>query len=288
MTEEVKEGIEEMQANVDALKGVETVVVEAAGEDTDEEHEYTATETKAMEKGWNPDKESLGDKEWISAGEFMRNDRLFVEIKKLKRENAATKREQQALIEHHKKVKVAERDKLLSQLKRQKKTAMEEDDHDMVIEIDEQILDVKASENEPDAIEAQENDNTAFLGWVEDNDWYESNQEMRKTADEIAAAYYSRTQGKGSPLDMFEYVEGRIKKLYADQFSPKPAAKRKVTPSVEGAGAGRAASGASKAPKYTVKDLNDEQRRVMNTFVKSGALTKQEYIDELVAIGDIG
>lgn len=285
----VEDGIQEMQDNVNTLKSTEGIV-DGVTTDEDEkvdEPEYTSTETKAMEKGWSPDKDNLPEgKEWIGAGEFLRNERLYNEIHKLKRETQATKRDFEVLKEHHKKVQVAERDKLLTQLKRQKKTALEEDDHDTVVEIDDQIADIKADANKPDEVEEQAVNNEIFNAWVEKNSWYETDADMRQTAEDIGAAHYARTGGKLPPAELYQYVEERIKKLYPDNFSTPKAAKRK-SPAVEAATPTRNAKAKARAPKYTAKDLNDEQRRVMRTFVKSGAMTEQQYIDELAAIGEL-
>lgn len=292
VSENETDGIAEMQANVEQLKTTEDIVEEAS-EETLEEGEgeqYNATELKAMEKGWSPDKDNLPEgKEWIGAGEFLRNERLYSEIHKLKREVRARGREFEVLKEHHKKVADTEREKLLAQLKHQKKQALEDDDHEAVVEIDEQIMDVKAAANAPDEVEAQNVDNTAFLEWVENNQWYETDDGMRQTAEEIGAAYVTQTQGKASPQQLFKYVEDRIKQLYPQKFEPtKPAqAKRKAAPAVEAGGNNRVKQRAG-AKKYTVKDLNEDQLKVMKTFEKSGVLKPQEYIDELVRIGELG
>jgi len=280
------DGIQEMQDNVNALKSTESIVDDVTTDEEVEDVEYTDTEIKAMEKGWSPDKDNLPEgKEWIGAGEFVRNERLYNEIHKLKRETQATKRDFEVLKEHHKKVQVVERDKLLTQLKRQKKTALEEDDHDTVIEIDDQIADIKADANKPDEVEVATGDNAQFVDWVGDNQWYEENAEMRETADEIGAAYYSRTGGNAAPQDMYKYVEERIKKLYPTSFAPKQVQRK--APAVEAATPTRAAKAKARAPKHTAKDLNDVQRRVMRTFVKDNVMTEQEYIKELVAIGEL-
>ena len=288
----VDEGIEEMQRNVEALKSIEGTIDanedEQSVDDNDEvEDDYSTSELKAMEMGWNPDKDNIPEgKEWISAGEFIRNDKFFSEIRKLKRDNQSTKRDFEVLKEHHKKVQTMERDKLLTQLKHQKKIALEEDDHDTVIEIDEQMMDIKSTPA-VDEIDVQAASNEVFLDWVESNSWYEQDEDMRQTADELGAAYSMRTGGKASQDDMFKYVEGRIKKLYPDNFSAeqKPT-RRRAAPTVEAA-TPASRKRASKAPKFTAKDLNSDQRTVMKRFVSQGVLTESEYINELVSIGEL-
>lgn len=289
-TENIETGIEEMKANVDALRTSEGVTDEVLlGGDPDlgtgDEPEYTDTELRAMEKGWSPDKENLPEgKEWVDAGEFLRNEKFFAEINKLKRETRQTKQAFEALKEHHRKVQEVERSNLLEQLKRQKKAALEEADHDAVIEIDEQISEVKSAK--PEAVtEPAAGGNEAFETWVEHNQWYTNDADMRQTADELGAAYFMRSGNKASPDEIYEYVEKRIKTLYSDKFA-KPASRKRATPAVEGASTGRSQQRTT-ARKATAKDLSPDQRKVMKQFVKTGALTEQEYIDELIKIGEL-
>jgi len=265
-------------------------VVEKQDESTVEyqdEPEYSAIELKAMEKGWNPDKEAVPEgKEWIDAGEFLRNESFFTEIHKLKRELNSTKKSFEVLKEHHKKVAEVSKKEALEELKRLKKAALEDDDHDTVIEIDDKILDIKSQKDDP--VEMQEGDNNIFEEWVERNSWYDTDPEMRQFADEIGAGYVARNNTAGKPLDLqkvYKHVEDKVKQMYKDKFVPIP--KKRVRPSVEGAASSRGSQGKSKS-KFTERDLSDEQRTVMNRFVKTGALTKQEYIDELVKIGELG
>jgi len=251
------------------------------------EPEYSAIELKAMEKGWNPDKESVPEgKEWIDAGEFLRNESFFTEIHKLKRELNNTKKSFDVLKEHHKKVAEVSKKEALEELKRLKKTALEEDDHESVVEIDDKILDIKSQKDDP--VEMQEGDNHVFEEWVGRNNWYDTNPEMRQFADEIGAGYVARSNAAGKPINLhkvYKHVEDKVKQMYKDEFAPPP--KKRARPSVEGAASSRGSQGKNKS-KFTERDLNDEQRTVMNRFVKTGALTKQEYIDELVKIGELG
>lgn len=282
------DSIKEMQDNVEAIKSGTAILDKVNVDEPDEGDvtEYSETELKAMEKGWSPDKEALPEgKEWIGAGEFLRNERLYNEIHKLKREINGTKTTLDVLKEHHKKVEEATRAKVIAQLKQQKKIALEEDDHDAVIEIDEQLLDAKtATYDTPETTDYTSGQ--LFEEWLEVNTWYNKDEDMRQTADEIGAAYYQRSGGKASPKDMYDYVEKRIKKLYPNNFESKPAP-RKAAQAVESASAGRTGS-TSRAPKFTVKDLNAEQAKVMRTFVSQGVMTEQAYIEELIKIGELG
>lgn len=295
-----KSAIEEMHENVDQLKKTSDITDEAnlevdedlsKEEEEEEKDEYTALEVEAMKKGWSPDKDEMPEgKEWIDAGEFLRNEKFFSEIRKLKRENTMTKKTVDALKEHHKKILEAERKKLTAQLKRQKVEALEEGNHAAVVEIDEQLDDVKeqgkAADKEVDEATATTQTDADFDAyfqtWVVDNQWYKSNAEMREIADSLGRNYFSEGGGSATPEELFAHVTRRVKELYPTETGGKP--KRRVQ-AVEAASAGSHNRGGKQ--KFTEKDLNAEQRQVMNRFVKLGAVTKEQYIQELVDIGEL-
>lgn len=261
----------------------EEVTTEDVDGNTEETVEYSAVEQEAMERGWNPDKEAMPEgKEWISAGEFMRNSTFYTEINKLKRENKNIQKSFDVLTEHHRKVDEHAKKEALKQLKAEKLEALDNEDHAAVIEIDEKIDEVKATKTDP--VDTQEVDNTAFNAFAERNAWYESNEEMRQIADDIGNGFYNRNEGKVSAEQIFKHVEKQIKGLYPDQF--KPASNRQTVAAVESGNGNRPASKGAKS-KFTAKDLTPEQRRVMKRFASTGVLTEAEYIKELVSIGEL-
>lgn len=248
--------------------------------------EYTEVELKAMEKGWNPDKESVPEgKEWIQAGEFLRNESFFTEIRKLKRDLNSTKKSFDVLKEHHKKVAEVAKEEALVELKRQKKVALEEDDHAAVVDIDDKIQDIKSEKADP--VDIQEGDNVIYEAWVDKNSWYETNEKLRRLADTLGTGYVAQNNVNGviDPNKVYEYVEREIKQMHPEEFGGKKSTKT-TKPTVEGATASRGGKTGSKS-KFTKRDLSDEQRSVMNRFVKTGALTEEAYINELVKIGEL-
>ena len=77
----VEDGTNEMHENVDALRSTGETVAKATAS-SGNEREYTDTERKALKMGWNPDKDSVPEgKEWVDAGEFVRKDTLYKEIR---------------------------------------------------------------------------------------------------------------------------------------------------------------------------------------------------------------
>jgi len=278
---------------VEDLDRVDDIVDEATNPEHDEyvdEPEYSPAELKAMEKGWNPDKDAIPDgKEWIGAEEFLRNEQFFNEIHKLKREINTTKKDYEELKKHHIKVAAVEQEKVLRMLLQQKERALEEDDHKAVVSIDNKIMDLKAKKQadmvQPKSVNAvQKAIQDKFDSWVVDNQWYTDNAELRNLADDLGAGYVARHGQDTDPDELYKYVTEQVKRMNPNEV--KPVSKPTRTTTVEGAGRGRGTPRKT-GVKFTERDLSDEQRRVMNRFVKTGALTKDEYIKQLVDIGEL-
>ena len=246
--------------------------------DQSQEDTSITIETRAKEQGWRPKEEYDGDpSKWVSAETFVAKGELIEKIEALGKELKNTKKAMGMLQEHHIKVKEAEFKRAIEYLKAKKKAAYEAGDVDAIMEFDDKIAEVKetqkaqtvASDISEDATEINHPD---FIQWQKRNSWYTENEEMKEIADDLGIAYANRT--KKSPSEVLSYVEERIKKLYPEKFTNP----NKVKPSiVEGNG----------NPSRTIPkgedniDLSEEERQVMNTFIRAGIMTKEAYLKEL-------
>lgn len=253
---------------------------QAAPEDTStpQEREYSDAELKAMQSGWKPkDQYSGDDSKWVDAEEFNRRGELFGKIDVLSRELKESKKALRMLQEHHAKVRDTEYQRALNQLKAEKKAAYEEGNVDRIVEIDDQIAEVKASKKvEEEAIKQQVNQpDPRFMAWVDRNSWYAQDAEMRTFADATGTAYAANNPNK-DPEEVLEYVAGKVRKAFPEKFvnpnRTKPSA-------VEGSAASSKAT-----PKKESYSLSEEEARVMHTFVRQGIMTKEEYIEQLKKI----
>lgn len=242
--------------------------------------ELTAVEQKALEMGWRPKSEFEGDEDdFIDAQEFVRRKPLFEKIDHVGKELRETRKALKALQEHHQKVKEAEYQNALKQLRAEKKQALEEGDADRLIEIDEQIAEAKAADV---AVRTQIQQEASkphpnFVAWVQKNQWYQSDVELRSVADQIGTAYAAKNP-ETNPDDVLKYVEQRIKKLYPENFrNPN----RERPSAVEGRTQTQAHEKKDGISDYP---LTDEERKVMNTFIRQGIMTKEEYIKDLKAV----
>ncbi len=240
--------------------------------DEDQVQVETSIEDTAKAQGWRPIEEFDGDKsKWVSAETFVAKGELIGKIetlgKKLKDADKAIK----MLTEHHQKVKESEFKRAVDYLKAQKKQAYETGDVDKIIEIDEKILEAKeAQKNIPKDEEVKPDVHPSFQKWQEENSWYTTDSEMRQDADAFGNAYAANNPNK-DPEEVLEYVTRKIKKLYKDKFENPNRVKASA---VEGGGNRQESTNDS-------FQLSEEEKKVMNTFIRMGVMSKEDYIKEL-------
>lgn len=236
--------------------------------------QYTEVELKAMEQGWRPKEEFSGDEhEFIDAAEFVRRQPLFDKIEHMGKELKETKKVLNSLQEHHKKVKETEYKRALEELKTAKKQALEDGDADKLLAVDDAIAEVRTAQLQAQQVVSQPQVDPRFTAWTEKNKWYISNTEMREFADAVGLQHAQRNPEK-APEEVLEYVVNQVKRAYADKFTNP---KRTQPTAVEGGDPGTSNKG-SKTDSF---ELTEEERRVMNSFVRANVMTKEEYITEL-------
>lgn len=237
-------------------------------------------EAAAREQGWRPKEEFEGDEsKWRPAKEFVERGELFGKIDTLGKELKETKKALKMLQEHHSKVKETEFNRAVTELKSLQKKHLEEGNSDEYLKTTELLTDLKAEQKAREVLnqqQAEQNKNQVdprFVTWQEKNQWYTKDAEMRQFADTLGLGYAQANPGI-EPDVVLEYVSQQIKKTFKDKFEnpnrTKPSA-------VEGG------SAATNSKKDTV-DLTDDERRVMNTFVRQGIMTKDEYIAQVKAM----
>jgi len=261
----------------------EEQVVDQAPVQEPETQEPTIEE-RAREQGWRPLEEFDGEKaKWVSAETFVAKGELIDKIEVLGKELKNTKKAMSMLQDHHKQVKEAEFTRAVNFLKQQKKQAYEQGDVDKIIEIDEQIASVKETQKkQSEIVNTQQEDSVVhpeFSNWVDNNRWYNNDNELRDAADGIGMSHAKNNPNK-SPAQVLDFVAKKIKALYPEKFTNQ---NRNRSSTVEGSGnsAGRRANSGSDI------DMSDDEVKVMNTFVRQGIMTKEEYIKELKSVKGI-
>jgi len=239
--------------------------------ETPEVADHTDAELEAMDSGWIPKEEYKGvEHKWVDAGEFLRRGELF---KKIEDQSKQLKDVRSALNEMkklHGQVREVEYKRALDALREQKRTALQEGDADAVIAAEERIdlvkEQVKQLQAEPQAVQ-EASEHPEFTQWTDRNSWYKNSGPMKAFADALGQ---DLARAGNSPSEVLKKVEAEVRKEFPNKFrnpnQDKPG-------SVE-TGQGRGTSKSSFS-------LTDEQRRVMNTFVRSGVMTEKQYVEEL-------
>jgi len=229
-------------------------------------------ESQAREQGWKPKDEYEGapDK-WRPAKDFVERGELFGKIDNMGKELKETRKALKMLQEHHTKVKETEYVRAVNELKALQKRHLEEGNSDGYLETSELLTDLKAEQKAREVV----SENTAapidprFTAWVGANKWYEKDAEMREYADVVGNGYAQRNPGL-DPEDVLVYVSKQVKKQFAEKFTNP---NRNKPSAVEGASTG--------AANKSSFELTEDERRVMNTFVRSGVMSKEEYISQV-------
>lgn len=251
--------------------------------------QISEVEQRAMEQGWRPKEQYEGDAaKWVDADEFLRRGELFEKIDSVKRtkdrEIAQLRQSLNALETHYKRVQEVEFQRALETLKAEKKEALREGDADKVVDLDEKIAEVKDAQAEAKAeIERQKaivQDSPAavdprFTAWVDRNQWYARNEEMKALADSVGLAYAKSRPGV-DPQEVLSYVEKRVKAAYPENFSnPK-----RDKPSAVESGGGTRKGTTSVADDYT---MTPDEEKVFRTLNRSNPtlFTREKYIADL-------
>ncbi len=261
---------------------------------TPKEEEDSPTVKLALSEGWIPKEDFTGDEDsWVEAKEFVFRGELMDRIKKqsgvinsLSDQTKDLKDALKVLGEHNKKLADIEYKKALSTLKKEKIDALEESDHQAVLDIDEQIDELKEAKIETKEIaenQEKETENLSappeIVSWLsnKENDWFNTDLILRGATDAIAADYL-----KKNPEDfagMLKYIDKEIRKEFPSKFGiTKPSSTAVSTPN----GRGKSAV-SSKGKKFTPRNLSEEQYSVGKTFVNQGIYKNmQEWVDALV------
>lgn len=230
-------------------------------------------EQQALELGWQPEEDFKADpknegKEWRTAKEFLDRKPLFDKIDGQSKEIKDLRRAVQSLGQQNKKIEELAYKRALEELKAEKVRALEEGEHTQVVQIDEKIADLKAQQvAQPQAPTPTEE----FQEWVENNKWYVEDREMRSIADGIGLSLHKEGV---PPSEIMDQVSQRIKKVFPEKFG-----KARVPPSPEGSGARKGNSSSS-----VESLLTPTEKRIMDTILATGSLSKEEYIKQFAAV----
>jgi hypothetical protein len=238
------------------------------------ETEHSEVELKAMAMGWKPESQWEGpEDEWKPADEFVRTKPLFDRIESQTKKIKSLEKTLNDFSDHHRKVQETEYQRALNTLRRERKEAAESEDIRGVLDIDDQIEvlkeDFEKTKIKPNG-QDQQGPSPAFQTWVQQNQWYVTDAEMHNDADGLAIAYLNNNPG-ATETEVFAHVDRKVRKMYPEKFN---------NTNRERPGAVTTGDRGGKPPKTSFK-LTQQEEEIMNRFVRSGAMTKEKYIEEL-------
>ena len=229
-------------------------------------------EAEAREQGWKPKEEYEGDPaKWRPAKEFVERGELFGKIDHMGKELKETRKALKMLQDHHTKVRETEYNRALTELKALQKKHLEEGNSDGYLETTELLTDLKAEQKAREVVQQNvpNQPDPRFINWVSANKWYEKDAEMRKYADTLGAGYAASNPGI-DPEEVLQYVTKEVRTRFSTKFvNPN----REKPSTVEGASTG--------AANKSSFELTDDERKVMNTFVRAGVMSKEDYIAQV-------
>lgn len=237
--------------------------------------QYTEMEQRAMSLGWRPKEEWDGSEDdFIDAKEFVRRQPLFEKISHQSRELKQVRQAVEALKTHLTTVREGEYQRALEALKAERRAALSDGDGEKFDRLDDEIKTVEAEVKQIKELAkapAVQEVHPEFQSWMQANPWYETQNHMRIFADEVGKKLHASGM---APAEVLKAVEKEVRKEFPNKFSNP---NKELAPKVAASG-GKGGSGRADPIEAS---LSDVERRIMDNLVRSGVMTKDEYIADL-------
>ena len=228
------------------------------------ELEYTDVEKQAMEDGWIPPEradELPEGKKHLSAEEYLERGTFFKKIDTLKKKVEDQDKTISNLASHYEKVVENERVKAqremesqIAKLKAEKVEALDQGDSARVVEIDDQMQQIRQAPQ-------PQGEHPALKAWKKENPWYGDDEFLSIEADMMGTELGRRQV----PIEVaLPKIEQHLKAKSPERFQTPD---RDKPPTVEGA------TPPSKPSKsFGEKDLTQEEREVYKNFERNGVI----------------
>ena len=241
-------------------------------------------EVSAREQGWVSEEEWVESgrsaDEWRPAKEFVDRGELYKSIHQTKRELKQTQNALTALQKHHQFVFEKAHQKAIDELKREKRMAIKNEDFERLEAVEEEIETTQEVYNEQKKSQAVVEQATQtptihpdFVSWQARNSWYETDVDLREFADAVGLVYANKNPGI-PPQEVLKHVEKQIRAKFPEKFGAQKTAAPNPTASAD-------RQKTRTATKTDDLQLDDMERDIMHTLVKTGVMTEAEYKAEL-------
>jgi hypothetical protein len=248
-------------------------------ENTQTDNQVSEIESRARAMGWVDQDEYQGNGKWRTAEDFVDRSELFGKIEQQRKQIQNLHKTQQAFSQHLETSRRAGFETAMKQLREERRAALQEGDPDAILATEDKMRIL-----EREVIQAQQQANIEqatpevpqeFTEWSNRNTWYNpSNEAMVAYADSLGKKFAHRVQaGELTPGQVLQEVEAAVRKEFPQKFTNP---NRSKPSAVE--------SGSTRPSRREDFPLTDGERRTMDKLVRSGALTKEQYIADLKAI----
>lgn len=289
------------EADPNAANADDQHIDDQAGGDGDQD--WGPVELLAMEMGWRPDgPDPDSGREFVSAEQFIRRGgdiqrTMQKQIESLKQTVEQSNQAMVALREHQQKLMQAEAGKIdqqIDDLETQLDAAIEDADIAKSKKLRTQIDNLKQQKfsSEPaqtpqrqpsqqpaqtQTAPAQPNLSPAAQTWLQENPWYGTDDIMTQYADAQSDRFRGLPEAR-----YFSELTKAVQTMFPDRF-PRQHRQSSVEPPATQGGNRRT----NQQKKFTLKDLTDDQRRLARYYEKQGVMKVDQYIQELVRIGEL-
>lgn len=253
--------------------------------------EVVAQEQEARKFGWTPKEEFKGEEtQWRTAEEFLQrgkeiNGFLRKDLERIQGKNLSLEQElkevRKAVEEFkgfHEKTAETAYKKALTDLQLKKKDAIVIGDGEAVIEIENEIDELKETRKATPVVEEKKTNEIPpevfqrqFTAWQAENEWFTNDPALRAAANGFAdEVKYEQPNLLGT--EFLNEVTKKVKGAFPEKFGVPP---RDRHPNVEGNSGGSRGPGSN---KKSYADLPSEAKAACDKFVKQGLITKEQYI----------
>lgn len=257
------------------------------------EREFTVDETKAMQHGWVPKDQWTGDpEEWIPAKVFNMRGDFFSRIAKDKKEISELRQTVDHLVDHSRKAYEAGYKQGLAELRAQRREALEAGDVERVEQIEDKIDEfkeehaAKQQEFEQKTTKKTTQDNPVFDAWHVENEWYMADPTLTTYANEVATEYATKAQTSGVQVDypkLLQEISRKVKQKFPERFGRTKGAEKSTSAVDGGSNSADDKSTVKRSNKFSEADLSEQDRKIMETVLKTTKLTKEEYLEQVGA-----
>jgi len=275
VTTEVTPTLDKVNENQDSTPVIETSKVAASN----------SIEEIAAQLGWRAD--HTGEDAVDAATYILRSKDIQKSMSKhnkdLKDQLSVLNGSVEALKIHNEKVYQAEVKKLqaeITDLKKERKAAIELADVDKVEELDNQIADIQKDLDKPKEDKPVGNvRNDVYEIWVKDNDWYLNDPEMATFADTVAQNYV------GAPLErIYSLVRKKVEEVFPEKFTSNKTEDNTKLDDIKPIGPSSPVERSTNkggTTNFTKADLTQEQVAIMKQFASSGVMTEEQYVNDI-------